>query len=39
MIVGGVLGAEHFDTEESPIQAGFAPSVPGRWAFGFSAHF
>jgi len=39
MIVGGVLGAEHWHTVESPIRVGFAPSGPGRWAFGFSAHF
>jgi len=39
MIVGGVLGAEHWHTVEPPIRVGLTPSGPGRWAFGFSAHF
>ena len=39
MIVGGALGAEHWHTVEPPIRVGLTPSGPGRWAFGFSAHF
>jgi hypothetical protein len=39
MIVGGVVGAEHWRAVDSPIRVGFAPVGPGRWAFGLTAHF
>lgn len=39
MIVGGVLGAEHWHAVNPPVRVGFAPVGPGRWTFGFSAHF
>jgi len=39
MIVGGVLGAEHWRAIDPPIRVGFAPVGPGRWAFGLTAHF
>jgi hypothetical protein len=39
MIVGAVVGAEHWRTVDPPIRVGVAPVGPGRRAFGLTAHF